>query len=429
MPLVAVVGAQWGDEGKGKIVDMLAEKAQVVARFSGGSNAGHTVCNPYGEFRLHLIPSGIFYPHTTCVIGNGVVVSPPVVLAELEQLRQKGVDSSRLFISSRAHLIMSYHVLMDGLEEEAKGSRALGTTRSGVGPAYVDKAARLGIRAGDLLNREELYQRLTAVVEQKNTVLTRVYGQQPLSLDDIFEQCCQYGEGLGSYICETRPLVKQALDRGELVLLEGAQGALLDVDFGTYPYVTSSSAMAAGSFVGLGISPSRSRIECNLGVLKAYTTRVGGGPMPTELQGEAGELIRNRGHEYGATTGRPRRCGWFDGIAARFSADINGFDAIALTRLDVLDNMAHINVCTSYELNGTTTFQFPGSSTVLERCKPVYEELPGWQCQTSDLRRFDDLPPAAKSYIKRLEQIVGCPIKIVSVGPGREQTIMVSPLL
>jgi len=429
MPLVAVVGAQWGDEGKGKIVDLLAEKANLVARFSGGSNAGHTVCNPYGEFKLHLVPSGIFYPHTVCLIGNGVVVSPPVLLQELGQLREKGVDTSRLFISSRAHLIMPYHILLDELEEEAKGSEALGTTRSGVGPAYMDKAARLGIRAGDLLHEEELLRGLRIALEQKNPILTKVYGVPPLSLEEIYHQCCQYREGLASMICETGPLVKQALERGELVLLEGAQGALLDIDFGTYPYVTSSSPVAAGAFVGLGLSPSKARIDCSVGVLKAYTTRVGSGPMPTELRGETGELIRQCGQEYGATTGRPRRCGWFDAVAACFSAYINGFTAIALTRLDVLDTLASIKICTGYKVNGKVIDQFPSSSMVLEECQPVYEELPGWQCPTSDVRHLDDLPPAARSYVERLEEVVACPIDIISVGPRREQTIIVRPLL
>jgi len=429
MPLVAAVGAQWGDEGKGKIVDLLAEKANVVARFGGGSNAGHTVCNPYGEFRLHLIPSGIFYPHTVCIIGNGVVVSPPVLMEELEQLRTGGVDTSRLFVSSRAHLVMPYHVLQDQLEEEVKGNGALGTTRSGVGPAYMDKAARLGIRAGALLNDEELRRGLTAALAHKNAILTKVYGVAPLSFDDVYAECRRYAEGLGGFICDTGPMVKQALARGELVLLEGAQGTLLDIDFGTYPYVTSSSPGAAGAFVGLGLSPSAARIDCNIGVLKAYTTRVGAGPMPTELKDDNGRLIREKGCEYGATTGRPRRCGWFDSVAARYSAELNGFTCIALTRLDVLDTHASIKICTGYTVNGETTAEFPSSSMVLEKCQPVYEELPGWQTPTSDVRRYEDLPETAKAYIARLEDLVGCRIDIVSVGPGREQTIMVRPVL
>ena len=428
MPLVAVIGAQWGDEGKGKIVDLLAEKASLVARFSGGPNAGHTVCNPYGDFRLHLVPSGIFYPHTDCLIGNGVVVSPAVLLQELEQLREGGVDTSRLFLSNRAHIIMPYHLLLDQLEEEAKGSKALGTTRSGVGPAYMDKAARTGVRAGDLLDRQELRYRIGSALEQKNAILTKVYGVPPLSLEEIYDQYCRYGERLAPFICETRPLVGQALQRGGLVLLEGAQGALLDIDFGTYPYVTSSSPVVGGAFVGLGLSPSNTKIDFALGVVKAYTTRVGAGPMPTELLDETGELIRKVGHEYGATTGRPRRCGWFDAVATRFSVQINGFHGIALTRLDVLDTFASIKICRTYKLDGQIVDEFPSSAAALQKCQPVYEEVPGWQCSTSGLRRFEDLPPAAKSYVERLEKSIACPASIISVGPRREQTIMVHPV-
>ncbi|HJX69818.1 MAG TPA: adenylosuccinate synthase [Dehalococcoidia bacterium] len=427
MPVVAIIGGQWGDEGKGKIVDLLAEKANMVVRFSGGPNAGHTVVNPYGEFRLHLLPSGIFYPHTVCLIGNGVVVSPPVLLEELEQLKKKGVDTSRLFISSRAHLIMPYHTLLDKLEEEARGSKALGTTRSGVGPAYMDKVARLGIRAGDLLDREGLRQRIRFVLDQKNIILTKVYGASPLSPEEVYHQYCQYGEHLVPHICETELMVKQALERKESLLLEGAQGTLLDIDFGTYPYVTSSSPIAGGAFTGLGLSPTK--IERILGVFKSYTTRVGGGPMPTELNDETGESIREIAHEYGATTGRPRRCGWFDAVAARFSASINGFSGVALTRLDILDSFASIKVCTSYKVNGDIVDYFPSSSAVLERCQPIYEELAGWQSPINHLRRFADLPPAAQSYVKRLEELITCPIDIISVGPRREQTIMVRPVL
>jgi len=427
MPVIAVIGAQWGDEGKGKIVDMLAEKASMVVRFSGGPNAGHTICNSYGDFSLHLVPSGIFYPHTVCLIGNGVVVSPSVLLGELEQLQKQGVDTSRLFISSRAHLIMPYHTLLDELEEKAKGSKALGTTKSGVGPAYMDKVARLGIRAGDLLDRDGLLHRLRFALERKNIVITKVYEASPLSLEEVYNQYCQYAESLAPHIRETEPMVKQALERGESVLLEGAQGTLLDIDFGTYPYVTSSSPISGGAFTGLGLSPAK--LECNLGVFKAYTTRVGGGPMPTELKDKTGELIREIAHEYGATTGRPRRCGWFDGVAARFSASINGFSGVAITRLDVLDTFDSIKVCTGYKVNGEIVDQFPSSSAILEKCQPVYQELPGWRSPTNDLRRFEDLPGSAKSYLRRLEELITCPIDIVSIGPKREQTIMVRPVL
>ncbi len=426
MPVIAVIGALWGDEGKGKIVDLLAGKAGMVVRFSGGPNAGHTVHNPFGKFSLHLIPSGIFYPHTTCLIGNGVVVSPSVLLGELEQLWGKGIDTSRLFISTRAHLIMPYHVLLDKLEEEAKGAKALGTTRSGVGPAYADKVARLGIRIGDLADKGELLHRLRPVLEQKNLILTKVYEVPPLSLEEIYDQHCQYAERLAPFIRETEPMVRQAVERGDLILLEGAQGTLLDVDFGTYPYVTSSSVSAAAAFAGLGLSPTR--IDYILGVMKSYTTRVGAGPMPTELRDETGELIREIAQEYGATTGRPRRCGWFDAVAARYSTLLNGFSGIALTRLDVLDTFASIKICIGYKVNGQTINQFPSSSLLLERCQPVYEEVPGWQSPTAHLRRFGDLPPLAQSYVRKLENLVGCPIDIISVGPQREETITVRPI-
>jgi len=337
MPVIAVIGGQWGDEGKGKVVDLLAQKARVVARFSGGDNAGHTVVNPYGKFRLHLVPSGIFSPDTICIIGNGVVINPPVLINEIDELNQHGVDTTRLFISDRAHLIMPYHILLDGLEEESRGGKAIGTTRKGVGPAFTDKAARLGIRSGDLLDKEALLERLRFILDHKNDVLTKIYGVSPLSLDDIYRQYCQYGELLAPYIRETAIMLEEVLNRDELVLLEGAQGTLLDPDFGTYPYTTSSSPLAGGGCLGAGLSPNRiSRI---LGVFKAYCTRVGGGPMPTELKDETGNLIRERGQEYGTTTGRPRRCGWFDAVAARFSTRINGFTDVVITRLDILDTL------------------------------------------------------------------------------------------
>ncbi len=427
MSVIAVVGAQWGDEGKGKIVDMLAEKASMVIRFSGGPNAGHTVHNPYGEFSLHLVPSGIFYPHTACIIGTGVVVSPSVLLDELEQLWKKGVNTSKLLVSTRAHLIMPYHIILDRLEEQAKGAGALGTTRSGVGPAYADKVARLGIRAGDLADKEGLLRRLRFVLEQKNLILTRIHGAPPLSVEEVYDQLCQYADRLAAFIRETEPIISQAIERNEPILLEGAQGTLLDIDFGTYPYVTSSSVIAAGAFAGAGLHPVK--IDHILGIMKAYTTRVGAGPMPTELGDETGERIRQIAQEYGATTGRPRRCGWFDAVATRYSALINGFSGVALTRLDVLDAFDSIKVCTKYKVDGKIIDQFPSSTLQLERCQPVYDEVPGWQSPTAHLRRFQDLPPLAQSYVRKLEHLVGCPINIISVGPHREQTIVTRAVL
>ncbi len=427
MPIIAVIGAQWGDEGKGKVVDLLAEKARVVVRFSGGDNAGHTIVNHYGEFGLHLVPSGIFYPGVTCIIGNGVAINPAVLLDEIDQLRGKGVNTSGLFVSDRAHLIMPYHILLDGLEEASRGGKAIGTTRKGIGPAFADKIARLGIRVGELLNKEDFLERLRPILEYKNTILTKVYGVAPLSLEEVYQQYCFYGERLIPLIRETTVMLAEALNRNELVILEGAQGTLLDPDFGTYPYTTSSSPLAGGSCLGAGLGPTQ--INHVLGIFKAYCTRVGGGPMPTEIKGETGNLIRERAHEYGTTTGRPRRCGWFDGVAARYSSRVNGLTNIALTRLDVLDTLPQIKICTGYKLNGRTIDHFPASITTLERCKPVYEELPGWQSFTSDIRDYGKLPAQAKQYINRLEGLISCPVSIISVGARREQTIHKATIL
>jgi len=427
MPVIAVIGAQWGDEGKGKVVDLLAEKARMVIRFSGGDNAGHTVVNPYGEFRLHLIPSGIFSSQAVCIIGNGVVINPAVLIDEIDQLDQRGVDTSRLFISDRAHLIMPYHILLDGLEEESRAGKALGTTRRGVGPAFTDKTARLGIRTGDLLDKEVLMERLRLILDGKNIILTKIYEVSPLSLDEVYSQYCQYGERLAPYIRETTIMLEEALNREELVLLEGAQGALLDPDFGTYPYTTSSSPLAGGGCLGAGLGPTRiSRI---IGVFKAYCTRVGSGPMPTELKDETGDLIRERAHEYGTTTGRPRRCGWFDAVAARFSTRINGFTGAAITRLDILDTFPLLKVCVGYKLNGKAIDYFPSSVAALDKCQPIYEELPGWQTPTTDIREYEQLPVKARQYLTRLEELISCPIDIISVGAGREQTILKTPIL
>ncbi len=427
MPTIAVIGAQWGDEGKGKVVDLLAEKAKLVVRFSGGDNAGHTVVNPYGEFKLHLVPSGIFYPHTIGIIGNGVVINPAVLIDEIDQLSGRGVDTTRLFISDRAHLIMPYHILLDGLEEEARGGKALGTTRRGVGPAFTDKTARLGIRVGDLLDEEVLLERLRFVLGYKNIILTKVYGVNPLSLDEIYNDYCRYAKRLAPFIRETTIMVEEALNKGELVLLEGAQGSLLDPDFGTYPYTTSSSALAGGGCLGAGVGPSQ--VNRILGVFKAYCTRVGSGPMPTELKDETGNLIREQAHEYGTTTGRPRRCGWFDAVAARFSYRINGFTAVAITRFDVLDILPRLKICVGYKLDGETIDYFPASIVALDRCQPVYEELPGWQTNTSHIRQYEQLPVEARQYLARLEELISCPVKLISVGPRREQTIFKMPIL
>ena len=427
MPVVGIIGGQWGDEGKGKIVDLVAERADMIVRFSGGPNAGHTVINDWGEFKLHLIPSGIFNPRAVSIISNGAVVSPNVVLEEIDSLRSRGIDVSRLFISDRAHLIMPYHTLLDSLEEKARGGGALGTTLRGVGPAYADKVSRLGIRVGDLLDSEALLSRLRAVLDQKNRIITKVFGAEPLSLDELYAQCREYGQRLAPFIRDTHLMLHEAIQRNAFILLEGAQGTLLDIDFGTYPYVTSSSPMAGGACTGAGLGPTR--VDSMIGVFKAYTTRVGTGPMPTELKDETGQLIRQKAHEYGATTGRPRRCGWFDGVAAQFSGQVNGFTGVALTRLDVLDEFPTLKVCTGYQVEGNTIKYFPSSSDLLGRCQPVYEELPGWLSSTRECRRIEDLPQRARAYVNRLQELIGCPVSIVSVGPKREESIAARPIV
>ncbi len=427
MPVIAVVGGQWGDEGKGKIIDFLAEKVEVVVRFAGGDNAGHTVINPYGEFKMHLVPSGIFYPQVTCIIGNGVVINPAVLLTELDELRNRRVDINQLIISDRAHLIMPYHILLDGLEEERRGKEALGTTRRGIGPAFADKVARLGIRAGSLLDRNIFLKQLSSTLEVKNAILTKVYQHPPLLLEEIFEQYCHYGELLTPFIKETVSILGRALARGKPILLEGAQGTLLDPDFGTYPYVTSSSPLAGGGSIGAGIGPMA--FDRVIGVFKAYITRVGSGPMPTELQDKVGELIREKAHEYGTTTGRPRRCGWFDAVAGRFSVQVNGFSDIALTHLDVYDGFPSIKICTAYRFDNNVLDSFPSDAAILEKCQPIYEELPGWQVATSEIRDFAQLPSEAHRYIARLEELLSCPVNCIAVGPKRKQLVEVRPIL
>lgn len=427
MSVIVVVGGQWGDEGKGKIIDFLAEKVEVVVRFAGGDNAGHTVINPYGEFKMHLVPSGIFYPQVTCIIGNGVVINPAVLLTELDELRNRRVDTNQLIISDRAHLIMPYHILLDGLEEERRGKEALGTTRRGIGPAFADKVARLGIRAGSLLDRNIFLKQLSSTLEVKNAILTKVYQHPPLLLEEIFEQYCHYGELLTPFIKETVSILGRAMARGKPILLEGAQGTLLDPDFGTYPYVTSSSPLAGGGSIGAGIGPMA--FDRVIGVFKAYITRVGSGPMPTELQDKVGELIREKAHEYGTTTGRPRRCGWFDAVAGRFSVQVNGFSDIALTHLDVYDGFPSIKICTAYKFDNNVLDSFPSDAAILEKCQPIYEELPGWQVATSEIRDFAQLPSEAHRYIARLEELLSCPVSCIAVGPKRKQLVEVRPIL
>ena len=423
MAVIAIVGGQWGDEGKGRIIDLLAEKANIVARFSGGDNAGHTVLNPYGEFRLHLVPSGIFYPQVTCIIANGVAINPAVLLEEIDDLHNHGVNTSRLFISDRAHLIMPYHTLLDRLEEERRSNGAIGTTLRGIGPVFADKVARLGICVGDLLDKDVFLSRLKSALELKNIILTKVYQASPLSLEEIYQQYCHYGEQLAPFIRETSSIIREAATKGERVLLEGAQGALLDPDFGTYPYVTSSSPLAGASCIGTGLGPGE--IDRVVGVFKAYSTRVGAGPMPTELKDKIGDFIREKAHEYGARTGRPRRCGWFDAVAGRFSAQINGLNDVALTHLDIYDGFPSIKICTAYKFNDEVLTSFPRDVAILEKCQPIYEEVNGWHESISGIRNFKKLPAGARNYMSRLEDLLSCPISLVSVGPDRRQIIMI----
>jgi adenylosuccinate synthase len=355
------------------------------------------------------------------------VINPGVLIDEIDQLNERGVDTSRLFISDRAHLIMPYHLLLDGLQEEALGGNAIGTTRKGIGPAFADKVSRMGIRTGDLLDKNVLSERLKSVIEHKNIILTKVYGVDPISPNDVYNQYCQYAERLAPCIRETTTMLEEALDRGEPVLLEGAQGALLDPDFGTYPYTTSSSPLSGGSCLGAGLGPRK--IDHTLGVFKAYCTRVGSGPLPTELNDETGNYIREKAQEFGTTTGRPRRCGWFDAVAARFSMRINGFTSVALTRLDVLDDMPELKICTGYKLDGQIITNFPASITSLAKCQPVYEVLPGWQSPTTGITEYEQLPTQARQYVGRLEELISCPASIISVGMRREETIMKMPVL
>ena len=427
MPVTAIIGGQWGDEGKGKIVDLLAEKADIVARYSGGTNAGHTVVNSQGEFKLHLIPSGIFNPNADCLIGNGVVINPKILITEIENLKKRGVNMDRLYISDRAHVIMPYHILFDELEEEARGTSAIGTTKQGIGPAYMDKSARRGIRMGELIDEDLFRKRLRRYLDFKNLSITKVFNRPPLSFDEIYAEYCDYADQLRPHVCETSAMINDACDRQAAIVMEGAQGTMLDIDFGTYPYVTSSPPTAWGACLGMGLSPRK--IDRIIGIFKAYTTRVGGGPFPTELADQVGEEIRNRGNEYGTTTGRPRRCGWFDGVAARFSARLNGFTGVVITKFDILDSCETVKICTEYKSDDAILSSPPANLGVLEKCQPVYEEMPGWQTRTSDIRSFADLPYEAQKYVRRLEEIIGCPVDMVSVGANRIQSIAINSML
>ena len=426
MPAYAVIGGQWGDEGKGKVIDYLAGNVDSVVRYAGGNNAGHTVVNEKGTFQLHLVPSGICWPDVYGIIGNGVVVDPDVLVNELAEIGARGIDTSKLVISERAHVIMPYHVVLDALEEEARGDAAIGTTGRGIGPAYMDKTGRMGIRIGDLLDWEALVPMVTQVLEHKNALITKVYGGKALALDDVLAKCRIWADHMAPYAMATEQLVQDLLGQNKRVLLEGAQGTLLDIDHGSYPYVTSSSPSIGGACTGLGLNPQA--IKGVLGVFKAYSTRVGSGPMPSEITGDEAEEIREKAQEFGVTTGRARRIGWFDGVAAKYSQLINGFTGIVLTRLDILDEFDSVKVCVGYEVSGERLDRFPANTGLLARCKPVFEEMPGWDKPTASATELSQLPENALAYVHKIEELVGCRAQIISTGPSRAETIQVEPV-
>jgi adenylosuccinate synthase len=425
MPCRIIVGAQWGDEGKGKIVDFLSEGADVVARYQGGPNAGHTVVIDGDQIILHLIPCGILRPNTVCVIGNGVVIDPTTLTEEIRFLESKGIKvSGRLKISHRAHLIMPYHRMLDQVRESAEAGERIGTTGRGIGPAYTDKYQRTGIRIVDLLDRDILRRKLVANIEEKNNILQRIYDSSTLDEEKIINDYIEFDKQVDEYITDISVFINNAIDDGKNVLLEGAQGTLLDVDFGTYPFVTSSNPIAGGACSGLGIGPMK--VDEVIGIIKAYTTRVGSGPFPTEFTGDFGDHVRELGAEYGATTGRPRRCGWFDAVIARYSTRLNGFTSLAVTKLDVLDTLEEIKICTGYEYKGKMIHEFPAESWIQNEAEPVYETHPGWMASTGDARKFSDLPIQAQNYLNRISELADVPIKIVSVGTDRKQTIFLN---
>jgi adenylosuccinate synthase len=427
MPAYAVIGGQWGDEGKGKIIDYLAGNVNAVVRYAGGNNAGHTVVNSKGTFQLHLIPSGICWPGVYGIIGNGVVINPDVLLNELSGLTSRDIDTSRVYISERAHVIMPYHILQDRLEEKARGSGAIGTTGQGVGPAYMDKVGRTGIRVGDLLDGEDLVPRLESVLAFKNALFTKVYDGGPVELDDVLAKCRDWAEWLRPHVQSTDQILQEFIEQDQKLLLEGAQGTLLDIDHGSYPYVTSSSPSIGGACTGLGLNPQS--IAGVMGVFKAYSTRVGGGPMPSELHGEAADSLREKAHEYGTTTGRPRRVGWFDAVAGRYSRLINGLTGLVLTRLDILDGFPSVKICVGYRASGKELHRFPANTGLLEQCQPIYEELPGWDQPTASATSISQLPDNAVAYVQRIEELVDCRVQIISTGPSREETILIQPVI
>ncbi|WP_138419129.1 adenylosuccinate synthase [Aquibacillus sediminis] len=423
MSSVVVVGTQWGDEGKGKITDFLSQNAEVVARYQGGNNAGHTIKFDDITYKLHLIPSGIFFSDKTCVLGNGMVIDPKALVEELEYLHNKGVGTDNLRISNRAHVILPYHIKLDMLQEEAKGANKIGTTKKGIGPAYMDKAARVGIRIADLMDKQAFKEKLEQNLQDKNRLFEKVYETESLHVEDILDEYYEYGQQIAKYVTDTSVVLNDALDDGRRVLFEGAQGVMLDIDQGTYPFVTSSNPIAGGVTIGSGVGPSK--IDHVVGVSKAYTTRVGDGPFPTELHDEIGDQIREVGNEYGTTTGRARRVGWFDSVVVRHARRVSGITDLSLNSIDVLTGIETLKICTAYRYKGEIMEEFPASLKVLAECEPVYEEMPGWKEDITGVKSLHELPANARHYIERVSQLTGIPLSVFSVGPDRTQTNVV----
>lgn len=426
MSTVVVVGTQWGDEGKGKITDFLAESAEVVARYQGGNNAGHTIIISGKKYKLTMIPSGIFYQEKACVIGNGMVINPAALIEEINYIHDNGFSTKNLHISDRAHVIMPYHLLLDGLEEDRKGDSKIGTTRKGIGPCYMDKAARNGIRIADLMDAEEFELKLRRIVAEKNVLIEQVYGSNGLDVEPILKEYLAYAEVIRKYVTDTSVVLNEYIDQGRRVLFEGAQGVMLDIDQGTYPYVTSSNPTAGGVCIGSGVGPTK--IHNIIGVAKAYTTRVGDGPFPTELDNEVGAWIREKGFEYGTVTGRPRRVGWFDSVVVRHARRVSGITGLSLNSIDVLTGLETVKICTGYMYRGELIEHYPASLKAISECEAVYEELPGWTEDVSGARTLSDLPENARHYVERISQLTGIPIAIFSVGRNREQTNLVRPI-
>ncbi|MGN9837770.1 adenylosuccinate synthase [Nonomuraea sp. H19] len=427
MPAAVLVGAQWGDEGKGKATDLLGGDVDYVVRYQGGNNAGHTVVIGDQKYALHLLPTGILSPEVVPVIGNGVVIDPGVLLSEIDGLAARGISAERLLISSNAHLIMPHHKALDKVTERYLGKARIGTTGRGIGPAYGDKIARMGVRVQDLLDPGILAKKIEVALTEKNQVLTKVYNRRGIDPEAVLEEYLGYAERLKPHIADTSLVLSKALDEGKFVLLEGGQGTLLDIDHGTYPFVTSSSPTSGGACAGAGIPPNR--LTKIIGILKAYTTRVGSGPFPTELTDEMGVWLRQTGGEYGVTTGRNRRCGWFDAVIARYATRINGITDYFLTKLDVLSGLERIPVCVAYDVDGVRHDEIPMTQTDFHHATPIYEEFPGWQEDITSAKSFDDLPPNAQAYVRTLEEMSGAPISAIGVGPGRDQTVVVRPLV